>query len=158
MTRIDQLKGTERRLVVVRHEKDGGMGGGWVGGDGYGVSFRGDESVQNHWWWLNNLVNTPNATGLYTLNMNFIFCESYLNSCRKTSSRRTALKMILWFHNKTRDLKKEKRKEISFSFCTLPSSPHPSTQRILCVSTQSKACVCLLGPWSLAGKSEMGSK
>lgn len=49
MTRIDQLKGTERRLVVVRHEKDGRMGGGWVGGDGYGVSFRGDESVRNHW-------------------------------------------------------------------------------------------------------------
>lgn len=128
MTRIDQLKGTERRLVVVRHEKDGGMGGGWVGGDGYGVSFRGDESVQNHWWWLNNLVNTPNATGLYTLNMNFIFCESYLNSCRKTSSRRKALKMILWFHNKTRDLKKGKKKRNLFQFLHtsfISSSIHP---------------------------------
>ena len=49
MSRIDQLKGTERRLVVVRHEKDGGIGRGWVGGDGYGVSFRGDESVRNQW-------------------------------------------------------------------------------------------------------------
>lgn len=46
MSRIDQLKGTERRLVVVRHEKDGGMSRGWVA---MGMEFlRGVESVRNH--------------------------------------------------------------------------------------------------------------
>lgn len=59
--------------MVVRHEKDGGMSRGWVRAIKE-FSFRGDESVRITGD-VYNFQNTPNATGLYTLNINFIFCE-----------------------------------------------------------------------------------